>query len=126
MLRFQEHIRSAVSAHAVLSEAGGKHVITGVEHLLYYLNGDWRMQRLQTHRIAQVAGEAGAEDVRKATCEQVFAALTGTSCLFGGLNTIPAKSRWGTCSKVLATQICSILVRSLVAVERSVLSRLAV
>ena len=99
MLRFQAHIRSAVSANAVLNEAGGKHVITGVEHLLYYLNGDWRMQRLQTHRIAQVAGEAGEENVRKATCEQVFDALTGTSCLFGGLNTIPAKSRWGTWSK---------------------------
>jgi hypothetical protein len=82
-------------------EPGRKFVRRSCETLLEVLNGDWKVNRLQTHARPPAGPDC---DVREETCKIVYAALS-LSFLFGGLNTAVAKSRWGTCAKVLAAQV---------------------
>jgi hypothetical protein len=108
MLRFQDAVRSGCDAEKADDRRRvGKITRAAIENLLEVLNGDWRVRRVQTHvKVQPDDGDSSPGALRKATADVVYAALS-SSFMFGGLKTVPAASRCGTCSKVLSSQVCA-------------------
>ena len=105
ILRFQSFVRGSLNyherdtvedVHSTLREK--------VETLLTFLNGDWRIQQLQTWNPVGTVGCEGRCD-REAVCECVYSAIVDAGLVGGVVTTIPAKSRWGTCAQ-LSVRAC--------------------
>ena len=69
-----------------------------VEKLLYYLNGDWRLQRLQHHCVPGVCVCQTLADTH--SC--IYAALLECGATLGSDVNLPSAKDWGTVNESAA------------------------